>query len=49
MNQIELAKIKEEALQEHIPILMDDTLEILEQLLQEKASTNQCKKGRGRR
>lgn len=36
MNKVELAKIKEEALQEHIPILMDDTLEILEQLLQEE-------------
>lgn len=35
MNQVELAKIKEEALQEHIPILMDDTLEVLEQILQE--------------
>lgn len=35
MNQVELAKIKEEALQEHIPILMDDTLEVLKQLLQE--------------
>lgn len=33
MNEIELIKIKDKALEEHIPIIMDDTLETLEQLL----------------
>lgn len=33
MNKVELEKIKEEALAEHIPIIMDDTLEVIEKLL----------------
>lgn len=33
MNNQELEKIKQEALQEHIPILMDDTLEVIDQIL----------------
>lgn len=36
MNQVELKKIKEKALDEHIPIIMDDTLEYIEKLFQEK-------------
>lgn len=34
MNKTELAKIKQEALEEHIPIIMDDTLEVIEKLLE---------------
>lgn len=33
MNEVELQKIKEEALEEHIPIIMDDTLDVLESIL----------------
>ncbi|MFR2535034.1 MAG: O-methyltransferase [Clostridia bacterium] len=33
MNQIELEKIKQKALDEHIPIIMDDTLEVVSTLL----------------
>lgn len=33
MNKIELEKIKQKALEEHIPIIMDDTLEIIEREL----------------
>ena len=33
MNKIELKKIKEKALEEHIPIIMDDTLEVIEKEL----------------
>lgn len=36
MNKLELEKIKKEALEEHIPIIMDDTLEVLENILKEK-------------
>ncbi len=36
MNIIELAKIKQEALDEHIPIIMDDTLEIIDKILIQK-------------
>ena len=32
-NQDELEKIKQKALEEHIPILMDDTLEKIEEIL----------------
>ena len=32
MNKIELQKIKKEALEEHIPIIMDETLESLEDI-----------------
>lgn len=35
MNKEELAKIKEKALAEHIPIIMDDTLEVIEKMLKE--------------
>ncbi len=33
MNKIELEKIKQKALEDHIPIIMDDTLEIIEREL----------------
>lgn len=33
MNQQQLEKIKQKALQEHIPIIMDDTLEVMEKYL----------------
>ncbi len=33
MNKIELQKIKEKALEEHIPIIMDDTLEEIQKIL----------------
>ena len=36
MNIIELEKIKQEALDEHIPIIMDDTLEIIDKILIQK-------------
>lgn len=36
MNKVELKKIKEEALNDHIPIIMDDTLEVIEKLLKNK-------------
>lgn len=36
MNEEELAKVKEKALSEHIPIIMDDTLEIIDKILKEK-------------
>ena len=36
MNQEELEKIKEKALEEHIPIIMDDTLEVISNILIEK-------------
>lgn len=35
MNKQELQKIKEEALEEHIPIIMDDTLEVVDKILKE--------------
>lgn len=35
MNKEELEKIKEKALEEHIPIIMDDTLEIVGKILKE--------------
>ena len=35
MNKVELAKIKEKALEEHIPIIMDDTLEVITKELKE--------------
>ena len=34
MNKIELEKVKEKALKEHIPIIMDDTLEVIEKYLE---------------
>ena len=36
MNKVELIKIKEKALQDHIPIIMDDTLEVVSNILKEK-------------
>ena len=36
MNEFELEKIKEKALENHIPIIMDDTLEVIEKILIEK-------------
>lgn len=35
MNKVELAKIKQKALEDHIPIIMDDTLEVIEKKLKE--------------
>ena len=35
MNKNELKKIKEKALEEHIPIIMDDTLEVLKEVLED--------------
>ena len=35
-NQDELEKIKQKALEEHIPILMDDTLEKIEEILKQE-------------
>lgn len=35
MNKQELQKIKEKALEEHIPIIMDDTLEVVDKILKE--------------
>lgn len=36
MNQVELTKIKQKALEENIPIIMDDTLEVVATILKEK-------------
>lgn len=36
MNESELLKIKEEALENHIPIIMDDTLEVIAEILTNK-------------
>ena len=36
MNEFELEKIKEKALENHIPIIMDDTLEVIAKILTEK-------------
>ena len=35
MNKVELEKIKVKALEEHIPIIMDDTLEVIDKYLKE--------------
>lgn len=35
MNKEELEKIKQKALEEHIPIIMDDTLEVVDKILKE--------------
>lgn len=35
MNKLELEKIKQKALEEHIPIIMDDTLEVIEKELKD--------------
>lgn len=36
MNKVELERIKKKALEEHIPIIMDDTLEVIDKILKEK-------------
>ena len=36
MNKIELEKIKQNALDKHIPIIMDDTLEVIEKYLKKR-------------
>lgn len=36
MNKLELNKIKEDALERHIPIIMDDTLDVIAKILSEK-------------
>lgn len=36
MSKVELEKIKEKALQDHIPIIMDDTLQAIDSILNEK-------------
>ena len=36
MNKEELIKIKQEALGDNIPIIMDDTLEVISNILQNK-------------
>lgn len=36
MNKFELEKIKQKALEDHIPIIMDDTLEVMEKYLKEE-------------
>ena len=36
MNKLELVKIKEKALEDYIPIIMDDTLEVISKVLIEK-------------
>ena len=36
MNKIELEKIKQKALENHIPIIMDDTLEVISKILKAK-------------
>ncbi len=36
MNKKELEKIKQKALEEHIPIIMDDTLEVISKILIEE-------------
>lgn len=40
MNRQELLKIKQEALKEHIPIIMDDTLNVIEKTLKDKKVNN---------
>lgn len=35
MNKIELEKIKQKALEDHIPIIMDDTLKVIEDKLKD--------------
>ena len=39
MNKEELEKIKQKALDEHIPIIMDDTLEVVDKILKEVKPT----------
>lgn len=37
MNKEELQKIKEYALERHIPIIMDDTLEVIDEILTKRS------------
>lgn len=37
MNKDELSKIKQKALEDKIPIIMDDTLEVISKILIEKS------------
>ena len=39
MNKAELEKIKEKALKEYIPIIMDDTLEVIDKILKDNKPT----------
>jgi len=39
MNKVELKKIKEKALENHIPIIMDDTLEVIAKILTKRKTT----------
>ena len=39
MNKAELEKIKEKALKEYIPIIMDDTLEVIDRILKDNKPT----------
>ena len=39
MNKAELEKIKEKALKEYIPIIMDDTLDVIGKILEENKPT----------
>ena len=36
INLEELKNVKEKALEDHVPIIMDDTLEVIEKILNEK-------------
>ena len=40
MNKLELEKIKKKALDEHIPIIMDDTLKVIEEELKKNRPLN---------
>lgn len=40
MNKTELKKIKEKALENHIPIIMDETLEVIEKYLSKEKPKN---------
>ena len=45
MNYIELEKIKQKALEDHIPIIMDDTLEVIEKYLKHEKPTRMLEIG----
>ena len=42
MKEQELEKIKQKALEEHIPIIMDDTLAVMEKYLKESKPEKIC-------
>ena len=49
MNINEFKKIKEKALEDHIPIIMDDTLETIDSILSKRRrNKRKHKKGRSR-